>query len=174
MTRYAAPNVHPVGDSRGRCSPAARHGLGIRHESTTNSGATQLAGEFAAADPAHRARLGRRLKLDARSRPAVLPCGAPFGHELVRPPLSAGSLQVVGPSNGPYGGYATRCNKVSHHSVRHPRSSFSVWSPRFRHLDSSILPRAPRTGCNPISFLSFITPGVQTSPVPTERGATPS
>ena len=30
--RRAAPNLHLVGDSRGRCSPAARHGLGIRHE----------------------------------------------------------------------------------------------------------------------------------------------
>ena len=40
------------------------------------------AGELAAADPAHRARLGRRLELDARSRPEIWPCGAPFGHEL--------------------------------------------------------------------------------------------
>ena len=32
VKRHAAPNVHLVGDSRGRCSPAARHGLGIRHE----------------------------------------------------------------------------------------------------------------------------------------------
>ena len=30
--RRAAPNLHLVGGSRGRCSPAARHGLGIRHE----------------------------------------------------------------------------------------------------------------------------------------------
>ena len=30
--RRAVPNLHLVGDSRGGCSPAARHGLGIRHE----------------------------------------------------------------------------------------------------------------------------------------------
>ena len=30
--RRAAPNLHLVVDSRGGCSPAARHGLGIRHE----------------------------------------------------------------------------------------------------------------------------------------------
>jgi len=49
-----------------------------------NSRATRRAGELAAADPAHRARLGRRLELDARSRPEISPCGAPFGHELER------------------------------------------------------------------------------------------
>ena len=38
----------------------------------------------------------------------------------------------MGPSNGPYGGYATRRNQENHHSIRHPRSSPSVWSPRFR------------------------------------------
>ena len=43
----------------------------------------------------------------------------------------------MGPSNGPYGGYATRRNQENHYSIRHPRSSPSVWSPRFRHLESS-------------------------------------
>ena len=50
----------------------------------TNSRATQRAGELAAADPAYRARLGRRLELAARSRPAILLCGASFGHALER------------------------------------------------------------------------------------------
>jgi hypothetical protein len=47
-----------------------------------NSRATRRAGELAAADPVHRARLGRRLELAARSRPELFSCGAPFGHEL--------------------------------------------------------------------------------------------
>ena len=46
------------------------------------SRATRRAGELAAADPVHRARLGRRLELAARSRPEIFSCGAPFGHEL--------------------------------------------------------------------------------------------
>ena len=50
----------------------------------TNSRATQRAGELAAADPAYRARRGRRLELAARSSPEVLLCGASFGHELER------------------------------------------------------------------------------------------
>jgi len=50
----------------------------------TNSRATQRAGELAAADPAYRARLARRLQLDARSRPETLLGGAPFGHALER------------------------------------------------------------------------------------------
>jgi len=50
----------------------------------TNSRATQRAGELAAADPAYRARLGRRLELAARSRPEILLCGASFGHALER------------------------------------------------------------------------------------------
>ena len=49
-----------------------------------NSRATERAGELAAADPAHRARLGRRLELAARSRPEILLCGASFGHALER------------------------------------------------------------------------------------------
>jgi len=50
----------------------------------TNSRATQQAGELAAADPANRARLARRLQLAARRRPEKLPRGAPFGVELER------------------------------------------------------------------------------------------
>jgi len=50
----------------------------------TNSRATQRAGELAAADPANRARLARRLQLAARRRPEKLPRGAPFGVELER------------------------------------------------------------------------------------------
>eukprot|EP00964_Phaeocystis_antarctica_P083594 scaffold52584_cov63-Phaeocystis_antarctica.AAC.5 len=60
-----------------------------------NSGATQRARanrELAAADPAHRAQLGRRLELAARSRPEILPCGAPFGHELETAALVRGTL----------------------------------------------------------------------------------
>ena len=49
-----------------------------------NSRATRRAGELAAADPANRARLGRRLQLAARSRMEKLPRGAPFGVELER------------------------------------------------------------------------------------------
>ena len=50
----------------------------------TNSRATQRADELAAADPVNRSQLGRRLELDARSRPEIWPCGAPFGHEAER------------------------------------------------------------------------------------------
>eukprot|EP00964_Phaeocystis_antarctica_P002294 scaffold1195_cov35-Phaeocystis_antarctica.AAC.3 len=50
----------------------------------TNSRATQRAGELAAADPAYRARLARRLQLVACSRPEKLPRAAPFGVELER------------------------------------------------------------------------------------------
>ena len=74
----AAPNLHLVGDSRGGCSPAARHGLGIRHEL---SRATRRADELAAADTANRARLGRRRELGERRRPKELPRRAAFGHE---------------------------------------------------------------------------------------------
>ena len=49
-----------------------------------NSRATRRAGELAAADPANRARLGRRLQLAARSWMEKLPRGAPFGVELER------------------------------------------------------------------------------------------
>ena len=61
---------------------AAHRPRGMGSVFGTNSRATRRAGELAAADPAHRARLGRRLELDARSRPEISPCGAPFGHEL--------------------------------------------------------------------------------------------
>ena len=70
----------------GRAPPATGSVFGM------NSRAMRRAGELAAADPAHRVRLGRRLELAARSRPEILPCGAPFAHELERGPLSAGSL----------------------------------------------------------------------------------
>ena len=62
----------------------------------TNSRATQRAGELAAADPAYRARRGRRLELAARSSPEVLLCGASFGHELERA-LVRGKLVGCGP-----------------------------------------------------------------------------
>ena len=61
---------------------AAHRPRGMGSVFGTNSRATRRAGELAAADPAHRARLGRRLELAARSRPEIWPCGAPFGHEL--------------------------------------------------------------------------------------------
>ena len=38
-----------------------------------NSGATQRADELAATDPVNRSQLGRRLELDARSRPEISP-----------------------------------------------------------------------------------------------------
>ena len=63
----------------------------------TNSRATQRADELAAADPVNRSRLGRRLELDARSRPEIWPCGAPFGHELERT-LVRGNLVSCGAS----------------------------------------------------------------------------
>ena len=75
--RRAATSQPLVVDSRGGCSPAARHGPGIRHELASDA----ASGRIGRADPAHRARLGRRLQLDARSRPEISPCGAPFGHE---------------------------------------------------------------------------------------------
>ena len=62
----------------------------------TDSRATQRAGELAAADPAYRARRGRRLELAARSSPEVLLCGASFGHELERA-LVRGKLVGCGP-----------------------------------------------------------------------------
>eukprot|EP00964_Phaeocystis_antarctica_P025617 scaffold14415_cov56-Phaeocystis_antarctica.AAC.4 len=64
--------------------PPAAAGHGLRSILGTNSRATQRAGELAAADPAYRARLARRLQLDARSRPETLLGGAPFGHALER------------------------------------------------------------------------------------------
>ena len=62
-------------------TPAAHRSRGAGSSFVMNSRATRRAGELAAADPANRARLGRRLELDARSRPEISPCGAPFGHE---------------------------------------------------------------------------------------------
>ena len=61
---------------------AAHRPRGAGSSFVMNSRATRRAGELAAADPAHRAWLGRRLQLDARSRMEKLPRGAPFGFEL--------------------------------------------------------------------------------------------
>ena len=63
-------------------APAAHRPRGAGSSFVMNSRATRRAGELAAADPAHRAWLGRRLQLDARSRMEKLPRGAPFGFEL--------------------------------------------------------------------------------------------
>jgi len=40
--RRAAPNLHLVVDSRGGCSPAARHGLGIRHELASDAASGRI------------------------------------------------------------------------------------------------------------------------------------
>ena len=40
--RRAAPNLHMVVDSRGGCSPAARHGLGIRHELASDAASGRI------------------------------------------------------------------------------------------------------------------------------------
>ena len=63
-------------------APAAHRPRGAGSSFVMNSRATRRAGELAAADPAKRARLARRLQLAARSRPEKLPRGAPFGIEL--------------------------------------------------------------------------------------------
>jgi hypothetical protein len=60
---------------------AAHRPRGTASAFGTNSRVTRRAGELAAADPANRARLGRRLQLAARSRMEKLACGASFGHE---------------------------------------------------------------------------------------------
>ena len=96
--RPAAPSVlaarqlsgsrRQSGVRRPICTWWAIHAVAARRPRATgsvfgmNSGVTQRAGELAAADPAHRARLGRRLQLDARSRMEKLPRGAPFEIEL--------------------------------------------------------------------------------------------
>jgi hypothetical protein len=40
--RRAAPNLHLVVGSRGGCSPAARHGLGIRHELASDAASGRI------------------------------------------------------------------------------------------------------------------------------------
>ena len=40
--RCAAPNLHLVGDSRARCSPAARHGLEILYELGSDAASGQV------------------------------------------------------------------------------------------------------------------------------------
>ena len=127
----------------------------------TNSRATQRAGELAAADPAYRARLARRLQLDARSRPETLLGGAPFGHALERA-LVRGKLVGCGAIQRDVRRllYATRpavTRKSSlagppalgHPPIGHP----GLATPRFRHtsfgtthLESTILPRPPWSG----------------------------
>ena len=57
-------------------APAAHRPRGAGSSFVMNSRATRRAGELAAADPAKRARLARRLQLAARSRPEKLPRGA--------------------------------------------------------------------------------------------------
>ena len=81
-SRRRSDERHPI------CTWWAIHAVAARRPRATgsvfgmNSRATQRGGELTAADPAHRARLGRRLQLDARSRIEKLPRGAPFGFEL--------------------------------------------------------------------------------------------
>ena len=52
---------------------------------------------------------------------------------------------VVGPSNGTCGGYATRRNQEILTGWATRAGPPSVWPPRFRHLESTILPRLPRS-----------------------------
>ena len=68
------------------------------------------AGELAAADPAHRARLGRRLELVARSRPEILPCGAPFRHE---PETAITHARGIGRPRG----HSVRCRAAMRRAV---------------------------------------------------------
>ena len=68
----------------------AIHACSARRPSSTGSrfgtgmGAEQRAVRSGGAHPVNRSQLGRRLELDARSRPEIWPCGAPFGHEAER------------------------------------------------------------------------------------------
>ena len=106
---------------------AAHRPRGMGSVFVTNSRATRRAGELAAADPAHRARLGRRLELDARSRPEISPCGAPFGHELERTLVCGNLVSCVGPS--PMG----RVTAATCDAPRKPGKSPLYLSPRVRH-----------------------------------------
>ena len=65
-------------------TPAAHRPRGAGSSFVMNSRATRRAGELAAADPANRARLARRLQLAARRRPEKSRRGSPFGVELER------------------------------------------------------------------------------------------
>jgi hypothetical protein len=67
-----------VGDSDHAADAHRPRGMGSVFG--TNSRATRRAGELAAADPANRARLGRRRELGERRRPKRLPGRAAFGH----------------------------------------------------------------------------------------------
>ena len=118
-------------------TPAAHRPRGAGSSFVMNSRATRRAGELAAADPANRARLGRRLQLAARSWMEKLPRGAPFGVELERA-IDHGALG---------GREAVRCavrrlcgaqlttphaNTLSRgHPARNTRSvSILLWAPR--------------------------------------------
>eukprot|EP00964_Phaeocystis_antarctica_P161388 scaffold133333_cov68-Phaeocystis_antarctica.AAC.1 len=83
-SRRRSDERHPICTWWAIHAAAARRPRGTGSILGMNSRATQRAGELAAADPAYRARLGRRLELAARSRPAILLCGASFGHALER------------------------------------------------------------------------------------------
>ena len=83
-SRRRSDERHPICTWWAIHAAAARRPRGTGSILGTNSRATQRAGEFAAADPAYRARLARRLQLAARSRPKKLPRAAPFGVGLER------------------------------------------------------------------------------------------
>ena len=83
-SRRRSDERHPICTWWAIHAAAARRPRGTGSILGMNSRATQRAGEFAAADPAYRARLARRLQLAARSRPKKLPRAAPFGFGLER------------------------------------------------------------------------------------------
>jgi len=133
---------------------AAHRPRGMGSVFGTNSRATRRAGELAAADPAHRSRLGGRLELAARSRPEIWPCGAPFGHEAERA-LVRGNL--VGCWGHPMGRTASRGARERNTSPKH-RTSAAPLREHHRGVRSQI----PSSG-----------PGdarVPRDPAPRERG----
>jgi len=146
--RRAAPNLHLMVDSRGGCSPAARHGLGIRHELASDAAcgriSRRLPGQPCAAWPSSGAR--RTQKAERIAAPRGVRARAGDGH---RP-------RGIGRSRA----HSVRCRAAVRRAATRKITTVkptrvsppSVSPPPFPHLRSSILPRAPRAPADGFSL----------------------